>query len=101
MSAQTQVRCRCQSCTIRSLMGPAILITLGVLFLLHQVRGGHFDFSNTWPVLLLVIGILLLASSIAPRDGHTESPANVIAPPPPPAPPAVPPPQAPYNNQGQ
>lgn len=101
MSAQTQVRCRCQSCTIRGLMGPAILITLGVLFLLHQVRGGHFDFGNTWPILLLVIGILLLASSVAPRDGHIESPANVIAPLPPPAPPAVPPPQPPYNNQGQ
>jgi hypothetical protein len=102
MSAQTQVRCRCQSCTIRGLMGPAILITLGVLFLLHQVRGGHFDFGNTWPVLLLVIGILLLASSLAPRDGHIEPPrASVIVPPPPPPPPVVPPPQSPYNHQGQ
>jgi hypothetical protein len=101
MSAQTQIRCRCQSCTIRGLMGPAILITLGVLFLLHQVRGGHFDFGNTWPVLLMVIGILLLASSLAPRDGHIEPPPNVIAPPPPPVPPVVPPPQSPYTPQGQ
>jgi hypothetical protein len=97
----TQVRCRCQSCTIRGMMGPAVLITLGVLFLLHQVRGGHFDFGNTWPVLLMVIGILLLASSLAPRDGHSEPPPPLAVPPPPPAPPAMPPPQAPYNSQGQ
>jgi Domain of unknown function (DUF5668) len=101
MSAQAQIRCRCQSCTIRGLMGPAILITLGVLFLLHQVRGGHFDFGNTWPVLLMVIGILLLASSLAPRDGHVEPAPPVIVPPPPPVPPAGPPPQTPYNAQGQ
>jgi hypothetical protein len=97
----TQLRCRCQSCTVRGMMGPAVLITLGVLFLLHQVRGGHFDFGNTWPVLLMVIGILLLASSLAPRDGHIEPPPPLAVPPPPPAPPAVPPPQSPYNSQGQ
>jgi Domain of unknown function (DUF5668) len=98
----TQVRCRCQSCTVRGMMGPAILITLGVLFLLHQVRGGHFDFGNTWPVLLMVIGIILLASSVAPRDGHIEPAPSIAAPPPPPMPPpAMPPPQAPYSSQGQ
>jgi cell wall-active antibiotic response 4TMS protein YvqF len=98
----TQVRCRCQSCTVRGMMGPAILITLGVLFLLHQVRGGHFDFGNTWPVLLMVIGIILLASSVAPRAGHVEPAPSIAATPPPPMPPpVVPPPQAPYNSQGQ
>jgi Domain of unknown function (DUF5668) len=100
MSAQ--VRCRCQSCTIRGMMGPAILITLGLLFLLHQMRGGRFDFGNTWPVLLMVIGLLLLASSLAPRDGHVDSSATPIAtPPPPPAVPPSVPPQSPYSGQGQ
>jgi hypothetical protein len=87
------------------MMGPAILITLGILFLLHQVRGGHFDFGNTWPVLLMVIGILLLASSLAPRDGHSEPP-QVTAPRPPAMPgmPGMPsntPPQSPVSGQGQ
>ena len=97
-----QIRCRCQSCTIRGMMWPAVLITLGILFLLHQVRGGLFDFGNTWPVLLVVIGLLLLASSVAPREGHVE------VPPPPPLPPGTPPvvppnrpPQAPPYSQGQ
>jgi len=101
MSAQT--RCRCQSCTIRGMMGPAILITLGLLFLLHQVRGGRFDFGNTWPVLLMVIGLLLLASSLAPHDGHVDTAATPPPTlPPPPTPPAVPPQsQSPYSGQGQ
>ncbi|MGB9432548.1 MAG: DUF5668 domain-containing protein [Candidatus Acidiferrum sp.] len=99
MSAQR--RCRCQSCAIRGMMGPAILITLGILFLLHQVRGGHFDFGNTWPVLLVVIGLLLLASSLAPREGHVEAVSPIAPEPPPPAmPPNVPPP-TPYSGQGR
>ena len=71
--------CRCPRCTIRGLMGPAVLITIGVLFLLHEVRGSMFDFSNTWPFILIVIGAILLASSLAPMDGHIDS---MVAPPP-------------------
>ena len=48
----TQPRCHCPSCTIRELTGPAVVITVGVLFLLHQVQGGRFSFGNTWPVIL-------------------------------------------------
>ena len=79
-------------------MGPAILITLGILFLLHQLHGGHFDFDNTWPVLLVVIGVLLLASSLAPRDGHVEIPSATT---PPPAGPPANTPQTPYGPQGR
>jgi len=96
-----RVGCRCQSCTIRGLTGPAVVITIGVLFLLHQVHGGRFYFGNTWPVILVVMGILLLASSMAPREGHIEpSPSVPPAPPPPGVPPANPP-QTPYLPQGQ
>ncbi len=44
-----RIGCHCPRCTIRGLMGPAVLITIGVLFLLHEVRGAFFDFSNTYP----------------------------------------------------
>jgi hypothetical protein len=89
----TQGRCRCQSCTIRGLTGPAIVITIGVLFLLHETQGGHFDFQNTWPVILLVIGLLQLASAFSSREGHVDSqpPVPVPTPPAPPAPPVDPP----------
>jgi hypothetical protein len=94
-------RCHCRSCTIKSLMGPAIVISVGVLFLLHQTQGGRFFFGNTWPILLLVIGAFQVASALAPRDGHIEPPPPGAFPPPaPPVPPSVPT-QTPYSAQGQ
>ncbi|MFI5057870.1 MAG: LiaI-LiaF-like domain-containing protein [Candidatus Acidiferrales bacterium] len=77
-----RVRCSCRRCTIRSLMGPAILITIGILFLLSEVEGGNFDFSNTYPVIIIVIGVVSLTAALAPMEGHVFSSA---APPPPPA----------------
>ena len=98
MSAQ--VRCHCQSCTIRGLLWPAAVITVGVLFLLHQLRGGRLDIGNTYPVVLVVMGLLLLASSVVSREGHVELTAQ--AGPQAPMPPASgTPPQAPYSSQGQ
>jgi LiaI-LiaF-like transmembrane region len=89
MSAQG--KCGCQSCMIRGLTWPAVVITIGVLFLLHETQGGHLDFEYTWPVVLLVVGILQLASSFASREGHVDPPPTVpgVTPPaPPPVPPA-------------
>jgi hypothetical protein len=77
-----RIRCRCQRCTIRGLMGPAVVITIGVLFLLQEMRGGYFGFDNTYPVILVVIGAILLGASLASMDGHVSSA---------PGPPAVPP----------
>jgi hypothetical protein len=70
-----QVRCRCARCTIRALVGPAVIVTVGVLFLLQEARGGYFDFGNTYPVILVVIGAILLASALAPMEGHVSSAA--------------------------
>jgi len=98
-----RIKCSCQSCTIRSFAGPAVVITLGVLWLLNEVHGGNFYFGNTWPVLLIVIGLLHLASSMASREGHVSSLPPQSAPPAPPAPP-VPPvsgSQTPFSAQGQ
>lgn len=94
-----QPRCHCQSCVIRGLTGPAILITIGVLFLLSQIHGGHFDFGSTWPVILVVLGLIQLASSLAPRDGHLDLPGAPL-PPQSTIPPGNPP-QAPFSGQGQ
>ena len=87
--------------TIRNLMGPAVVITVGVLFLLQEVRGGNFDFSNTYPFILVVIGAILLASAVAPMNGHIDS-FSAPPPPSPPAPNVAPgPPQNPMPGQGQ
>jgi hypothetical protein len=81
-------------------MGPAVIITIGVLFLLHQTRGDMFDFSNTYPIILIVMGAVLLASSMAPMTGHVEP--SIAPPPSPPASPAMPgSPQNPAPGQGR
>ncbi|PWT84164.1 MAG: hypothetical protein C5B58_05155 [Acidobacteria bacterium] len=44
---------------IRAIRGPIMLITLGVLIWIDH--SGGTSFWRTWPVLLIVIGILKLA----------------------------------------
>jgi hypothetical protein len=101
----TQPRCTCSRCTIRGLMGPAVITTLGVLFLLSELAHGAFSFGHTFPVLLIVIGAILLASAVAPMDGHIGAPVAPAPPYVPPSPPNAPPPSStynpPYSGQGQ
>src|SRR5437899_12397047 len=74
MSAQ--VRCTCSRCTIRGFMGPAVITTLGILFLLNELRHGYFSFGHTFPVLLIVIGAILLASALAPMTVTSAHPVH-------------------------
>jgi len=96
-----RIRCACRRCTIRSLMGPAIIITVGVLFLLDQVRGGNFSFENTYPVILIVIGAISLAAAASSADGHVSSRVPPAAPGVPDSAPIVPQNQIPGQGQGQ
>ena len=89
-----RVSCNCQRCVIRGFMGPAFVITLGVLFLLSEIQGGYFDFWHTWPVILIVLGAISFASNVAPADGHISGPV------PPSSPGAALPPQ-PRQSQGR
>jgi hypothetical protein len=45
-------------CRYRSITGPAILITIGGLSLIDNLHGPGWD--RTWPVILLVIGVIKL-----------------------------------------
>jgi hypothetical protein len=83
--------CQCDHCRTRKLMGPAMLVTIGVLFLLENVGNGSLRFGRTWPAILLVIGVVKLVQSNASSAGHIS--------PPPPAPAAVAPlPQPPASS---
>jgi hypothetical protein len=77
-----QFRCTCSRCTIRGFMGPAVITTLGVLFLLSELRRGYLSIGHTYPILFLVIGAILLGSALAPMDGHVETPPAPPSPPP-------------------
>jgi Domain of unknown function (DUF5668) len=43
---------------VRAVTGPIIMITIGVLFAFDRFT--MFRFSQTWPVLLIVLGLLRL-----------------------------------------
>lgn len=51
-------------------MGAAILVTLGVLLLVQEYW--YFYFGRTWPVLLIVIGLLLISAHNASTEGHIQ-----------------------------
>jgi len=97
--------CTCERCRARALMGPAILVTLGVLLLLSEMHVVPFDY--TWPVLLIVIGVIKVMQSNASTVNHVQPylypgyPGYPAAPPPvaPAAPTAGP--AQPDANQGQ
>jgi hypothetical protein len=41
----------------RVMLGPLLLIVIGVLFLLNNMYPGVFRFGRMWPVILIVIGL--------------------------------------------
>ncbi|MGO8986767.1 MAG: LiaI-LiaF-like domain-containing protein [Terriglobales bacterium] len=97
--------CPCARCRMRRIMGPAMLLTIGILFLIDNLNGPNF--SHTWPVILLVIGGIKLLQGSASTEGHTPitfgatSPGaggpNPPVPPVPPVPPTAAPPTSEVN----
>ena len=90
--------CQCTRCRAHGLMGAAVLITLGVLFLMDSYDIIRFD--QGLPALLLVIGGVLLVSRTGSTEGHIQPgwiagpvaqppaqpwPTTTTAPPPPPS----------------
>jgi hypothetical protein len=71
---------------VRAIRGPVTLITVGVLFALNNFT--PYGFSQTWPVLLIVFGLLsLLRRGIEPAPPEMPPgypPYGYPTPPPPP-----------------
>ena len=78
---QPNPACSCGRCSTRGLMGPAVLVTLGVLFLMANTS--DYPFERTWPILLIVIGAIKVVRYVIPDSGHLN-PGQY---PPPPYPP--------------
>lgn len=51
---------------IRALRGPVLLITMGILFAFDQMA--DIRFASSWPVLIIVFGIMKLGESMAVRS---------------------------------
>ncbi len=69
MTETARTKCRCPRCRIRGFTGPVILIVIGGIFLCGEYT--PYGFDTLWPVLLVIVGVLLLAQSMASREGHT------------------------------
>jgi hypothetical protein len=63
--------CQCARCRTRRLMGPSMLLTIGILFLLENLNVVYF--GRTWPVILLVVGAVKLLQGSASVEGHVPS----------------------------
>jgi hypothetical protein len=76
---------------LQSIKGPVIMITIGVLFAADRFTDYHFH--QTWPVLLIVIGLMQLLAGRRRRPDYYPPPApgsgrGPFVPPTPAAPPA-------------
>jgi hypothetical protein len=70
---------------IRGTRGPILVITVGVLFALQNFT--PYNFGETWPVLLIVVGLLsLLGRGTAPPIIPAPPPYTTYQPPQPPPP---------------
>jgi hypothetical protein len=63
-----RVVCHCVACTAVSMTGPALVVTVGIMGLLHEFS--RFGFGETWPLLLIVFGVLKFLQITGSREGH-------------------------------
>ena len=59
---------------VQAIRGPVVLITLGILFAIHQA--GILSFAQTWPLILIVIGLMKLLERLVGRPA-TVPPGGV------------------------
>ena len=53
---------------VQAIRGPLVLITLGALFAMHQA--GVISFGRTWPLIIIVVGLVKLAERLLIQPGY-------------------------------
>jgi hypothetical protein len=53
---------------VQAIRGPLVLITLGALFAMHQA--GVISFARTWPLIIIVVGLVKLAERLLVQPGY-------------------------------
>jgi len=98
-----QPGCPCQRCRAQCLMGPAILVTVGVIGLIDSFH--HVGFFGYVGGILLVVGGVKLLQSTSSAEGHIPAlaagakPTGGPIPPTPPEPPVPPDPPIPPTGE--
>ena len=63
------------SAYVAAIRGPVLLITLGIVLAIDHF--GSYSFARTWPVLIIVIGLMkLLERTLAHRPDSPAGPAG-------------------------
>lgn len=62
------------ACLVRAVRGPVTMITLGVLFAFDRFT--NFHFTQSWPILLIVAGLLRLVGGGERRDWRGKYPSQ-------------------------
>jgi hypothetical protein len=56
------------------MLGPLLLIVMGILFLLNNMYPGVFRFGKMWPVILIIIGLSKVIEYFqSPRQQDTDT----------------------------
>ena len=56
---------------VRAVRGPLLLITLGTLLLLDRFT--YFGFSQSWPILVILLGVLKPGERAALHGGDSQA----------------------------
>ena len=84
------MRDRSDRANLRAIRGPIMVITVGVLFALNNFT--PYSFGETWPVLIIVAGLISLLGRGAASPVQPPPPPYSTYQPPAPYQPSVPPP---------
>ncbi len=61
---------------VQAARGPVLLITVGILFAMHQA--GRLSFGRSWPLLIIVLGVMkLIERVLAPVPPRVVPPDTV------------------------
>jgi len=63
---------------MRAIRGPVLLIGLGVLLLVDHF--GSFSFWRTWPMLLILLGLMVLLERVFATRPEPSSPGTSVIP---------------------
>lgn len=61
---------------IYAVRGPIMLITVGSLFALDTY--GNLSFSRSWPVIIIVLGVMKLLERVAVRATENPGPGGAL-----------------------
>lgn len=59
------------------MLGPILLIVIGVLFLLNNLYPDTFRFGRMWPLILIVIGVTKILEYMKLRGSQPSSAAVI------------------------